>query len=101
MKILERQIQKVDRTSWAKKAALEKRFDVVEARLGYPPTRRYRAMCSASDFDTRVNEREWSSLAVFEATLEKALADPEHQALAREGAAFVLSNHFELYLVEG
>ena len=43
MRIMERLIQKVDRSSWAKKIALEKRYEPVEARLGYPPSRRYRA----------------------------------------------------------
>jgi hypothetical protein len=101
MKVLERQLQKVDRASWAKKIALEKRYDVVEARLGYPPTRRYRPWSGALDNDTRVNERVWSSLAVFEATTEKALADPEWRALGAEGASIVLSNHFEWYMIEG
>ncbi|QLQ08568.1 MAG: hypothetical protein HZY76_23015 [Anaerolineae bacterium] len=36
MKLMERLIQKVDRTSWAKKLAIEKRYEPVEARLGFP-----------------------------------------------------------------
>ena len=43
MKIMERLIQRVDRASWAKKIALEERYEVVEARLGFPPKRRYRS----------------------------------------------------------
>ncbi len=101
MKVLERQIQKIERSSWNKKLALEKRYDVVEARLGYPPTRRYRAWSGELDMDTRVNERVWSSLAVFEATMEKAYADPEWRELGAEGASIVLSNHLEWYIVEG
>jgi len=44
MKIMERLIQKVDRTSWAKKLAIEKRYEPVEAawafrrRAGIAPT---------------------------------------------------------------
>ena len=62
MRIMERLIQKVDRTSWSKKIAIEKRYEVVEARLGFPPSRRYRAYIGANDTNTRVIERDWSSL---------------------------------------
>ena len=100
MKIMERMIQKVDRTSWAKKIAIEKRYEVVEARLGYPPTRRYRAFIGANDTNTRVLERDWSSVAAYLTTIEKALADPEWQALGSEQVGIVLSNQVELYMVE-
>ena len=100
MKIMERLIQKVDRTSWAKKIAIEKRYEVVEARLGYPPSRRYRAFIGANDTSTRVIERDWSSLQAYLVTIEKSLADPEHQALGAEQIGIVLSNQVELYFIE-
>ncbi len=76
MRIMERLIQKVDRSSWSKKIAIEKRYELVEARLGYPPSRRYRACIGANDTNTRVIERDWSSLGAFLTTVEKALAGP-------------------------
>jgi hypothetical protein len=100
MKIMERLIQKVDRNSWAKKLAIEKRYEVVEARLGFPPSRRYRAYIGANDTNTRVIERDWSSLQAYLVTIEKSLADPEHQALGAEQLGIVLSNQVELYIVE-
>jgi hypothetical protein len=100
MKCMERLIQKVDPGKWEQLLAKEKRFDVVETRLGYPNTRRYRCFAGASDTNTRVCEREWGSLSAFEATFEKALADPEWQALAAEPSSAVLSNQWELYLVQ-
>ena len=100
MKIMERLIQKVDRTSWSKKIAIEKRYEVVEARLGFPPSRRYRAFIGANETNTRVIERDWSSQGAYLATIEKALADPEWQALGAEQVGIVLSNQVELYMVE-
>ncbi len=100
MRIMERLIQKVDRTSWAKKLAIEKRYEIVEARLGFPPSRRYRAFIGANETSTRVIERDWSSLQVYLLTIEKAMADPEHQALGAEQLGIVLSNQVELYIIE-
>lgn len=100
MKCMERLIQKVDPGKWEEVLAMSKRFDIVESRLGFPPTRRYRCLVGASDIDTRVCEREWSSMAAFEEGWEKAFADPEHLALVAELGSAVLSHQFELYLVQ-
>ena len=100
MKVMERMIQKVERTSWSKKIAIEKRYEIVEARLGYPPTRRYRALIGSNDTNTRVLERDWSSVEAYMATLQKALPDPEWQVLGSEQVGIVLSNQVELYIVE-
>lgn len=100
MRIMERLTQKVDRASWAKKIAIEKRYEPVEARLGYPPSRRYRAYIGATDTNTRVIERDWSSLGAFLTTQEKAMADPEWQALGAEQLGIVLGNQMELFIIE-
>lgn len=100
MKIMERLIQKVERDSWAKKLAIEKRYAPVEARLGFPPSRHYRAFIGANDTNTRVIERDWSSLEAYLVTIEKSLRDPEHQALGAEQVEIVLSNQVELYIIE-
>lgn len=100
MRIMERLIQKVDRSSWAKKLAIEKRYEIVEARLGFPPSRRYRAYIGMNDTSTRIIERDWSSLGAYLTTIEKALADPEHQALGAEQLGIVTSNQVELYIIE-
>ena len=100
MRIMERLIQKVDRSQWAKKIAIEKRYEPVEARLGFPPSRRYRAYIGSQDTNTRVIERDWSSLQAFLVTVEKSMSDPEHQALGAEQVGIVLSNQVELYIIE-
>lgn len=100
MKIMERLIQKVDRSSWQKKLAIEKRYELVEARLGFPPSRRYRAYIGANDTNTRIIERDWSSLQAYLTTMDRALADAEHQALGAEQIGIVLTNQVELYIIE-
>lgn len=100
MRIMERMTQKVDRASWAKKIAVEKRYEPVEARLGYPPSRRYRAFIGTTDTNVRVIERDWSSLGAYLTTVEKALQDPEWQALGAEQLGIVLGNQIELYIIE-
>ena len=100
MRIMERLIQKVDRSSWAKKIAMEKRYEVAEARLGFPPSRRYRAYVGSLETNTRVIERDWSSIGAYLTTIEKALQDPEWQALGAEQVGIVLSNQSELYIIE-
>jgi hypothetical protein len=77
-----------------------KRWDVVEARLSYPHTRRYRCFAGASDMNTRMRKREWSSLAAFEVTLEKSLTDLEGQGPYAEFGSVALSNQFEFYLLQ-
>jgi len=100
MRIMERLIQKVDRNAWAKKIAMEKRFEMAEARLGYPPSRRYRAFIGSNDTNTRVIERDWSSLEAYLTTVDRALADAEWQALGAEQLGIVLGNQVELYFIE-
>lgn len=100
MRIMERLIQEVDRTKWAKKITIEKHYEMVEARLGFPPSRRYRAFIGAENTNMRVIERDWSSQGAYLNTIEKALADPEWQALGAEQAGIVLSNRVELYMIE-
>jgi hypothetical protein len=100
MKIMERLIQTVDRTKWAKKIAIEKRYEIVEARLGFPPSRRYRAFIGGMDTNTRIIERDWSSQGAYLNTIEKALEDPEWQALGAEQVGIVLGNRVELYMIE-
>ena len=100
MKCMERMIHKVQVGKWPLLRGFDGRFDAVEKRLGFPSPRRYRCIIGASDVYTRIVERDWDSMAAFEAGWEKALADPEHQALAAELGSVVLSIQWELYQVE-
>ncbi len=99
MKILERLIQQIRPDKWAELEALDKRYDVVESRLGFPPKRRYRCMTGGHGTNTLVIEREWASLAAMEETYGKSYADAENQALNAESASIVEDNQSELYWV--
>ena len=97
MIIVERLIQKIYPDKWAELEEIDKKYDVVEGRLGFPPKKRYRCMSGGHDTDTLIIERQWDSLAAMEATYDTASEDPELQALWVEGTSIVKSNQVELY----
>ena len=95
---IERMTQKIFPGKWAELEAIDKKYNVVEKRLGFPPTKkRYQCMLGSHDSNTLIIERQWDSLAVMEATYEKAFADPELQALQKESASTIESNQVEVY----
>ena len=98
MIIVERMIQKVRPGKWAELEEIDKRYDAVESRLGFPPKKRYRCVMGGYDWNTLIIERQWVSLAAMEATYEKAFADPEHQALSEEIISIVKSTQGEVYM---
>lgn len=95
---IERMIQKVFPGKWAELEEIDKRYNAVEKRLGFPPTKkRYQCMIGGHSSDTLIIERQWESLAVMEAAYEKAFADPELQALGKEIASIIENNQVEVY----
>ncbi len=99
MAILERLIQKIYPGKWAELEEIDKRFNVVESRLGFPPKKRYQSLAGSHDMDTLLVDREWESMAAGEAAYAKLLADPEWQALGAEIGSIVKSNRREFYFV--
>ena len=97
MTVIERQIQKVCPGKWAELEVIDKKFDAIESRLGFPPKRRYRCLVGGHDTNTLIVERQWDSLAAMEAAFEKVFADPEHQALGAELDPIIESVQIELY----
>ena len=98
MKVLHRQIQQVRPGKWAELEEIDKKFNAVESRLGFPPNKkRYQCYFGGHDMDTLIVEYEWDSLAAMETAFEKAMADPEWQALGAEVASIIKSNRMELY----
>jgi hypothetical protein len=96
---LERMIQQIRRDKWAALEELDKKYNVVESRMGFPPKRRYQMIFGRNPTDTLVVEREWESMAAMETVMTKALADPEYQALGVEGYDIIQSVKWELYFV--
>lgn len=99
MAILERHAEVIGAGEMAKHLDLVKRFAAVEARLGYPPARRFSVSTGPSLVGTRVLEREWSSLAAMEACISMAQTDPEWQALVTEASSLNIRTHTEILQV--
>jgi hypothetical protein len=98
MKVLHRQIQQVRPGKWAELEEIDARFNALERRLGFPSNKkRYRCYFGTHNTDTLIVEYEWESMAAMEATLEKAMADPEWQALSDEVMSIIKSDQMELY----
>ena len=98
MIVIDRMIQQVRPDKWAELEEIDKKFNAVEGRLGFPPKKRYQCLTGSHEVYTLIVERQWASLAAMEATFEKALADSEHQALQKESTSIIKSAHMELYM---
>ena len=94
---IERMIQKIYPGKWAELEEIDKRYDEIERRMGFPAKKRYQCIFGALDTNTLVIEREWESLAAMEATYEKVMALPEYQALGKEVGSIVASSVIEVY----
>lgn len=97
-KVLERMTQQVHANKWSELDALDKKFEAIENKHGYPPKRRYRLFIGGRSVNTLVIEREWESLAAMEAAYEKAMSDPEWQAANMEGSEVIADAQIELLL---
>lgn len=96
---LERSIQHVRPEKWAELEAIDKKYDVIEARYGFPPKKRYQALFGENTGNTLIIEREWESLTKLEATYMPYLSDPELQKLQGEIMQILESNQSEIYSV--
>jgi hypothetical protein len=94
---IERMTQKIYPGKWAELEAIDKRYNEIELRMGFPAKKRYQCIIGGLDQNTLIIERQWESLAVMEGTYEKALALPEYQALGREIASIVQSSQIEVF----
>lgn len=96
--IIERMIQHIFPGKWAELGALDKKYNVVEARLGYPVKRRYQLLMGSHPAGSLIIEREWPSLAAMEEANMKGFVDPEYQALQQEGATIIKSIYWEVLM---
>ena len=94
---LERLIQKIYPGKWDALEELDKKYNAIESKFGFPPKKRYQSIMGEFDQNTLIIERQWESMAVMEATYEKIMADPEYQALGKETIGVVKSSRMEAY----
>ena len=96
MIVVLRQTQHIYPDKWAELEAIDKKFNVVEARLGFPAKKRYQLLSGSDEVNTLIIETQWPSMAVMESTYEKAMADPEWQVLYNQGG-IIKNTYWELY----
>jgi hypothetical protein len=96
---LERMIQHVRPGKWAELETIDKEYNAIEARYGFPPKKRYQALFGGSNSDTLIIEREWESLTKMEATYMPYLNDPETQKLQAKSIQILDSIQTEMYWV--
>jgi len=100
MKVINRTIFKVLPGKMAEAMELEKREMAIWGRLvtSLPATKHYRLLTGGDDaLHTVIVYQEWSSLAAWEAAAEKAMANPEMQALAPRWANILANYRVEFY----
>ena len=98
MIIIERMVQQIFPDKWAELEEIDKKYNQVETRLGFPPKKRFRALMGGHPAGSLVIDREWPSLAAMEAANEKGFMDPEYQALQQESGSIIKSFQWELYM---
>jgi hypothetical protein len=101
MVIIERQIQKVRAGKWTELEELDKKFTAIESQLGFPAKKRCRSLVGGLTTDALIIERQWESFAALEAAYEKALTNPEHQALSQALDPVLESQQIEFYVPLG
>ena len=95
---IERMTQTIFPGKWDDLNEIDKRFNEIEQRMGFPQKRRYQCMIGGLDQNTLIIERQWDCLAVMESTYEKAMAEPEYQVLLKEVESIVKSSRLEVFV---
>ena len=95
---VERMVQKIAPGKWDALEVLDRKYNALEGRLGFPAKRRMRVIFSGLTTDTLIVEREWDSMAALEAATMKRMMDPGSPALEAESAGVILSVVWEVYM---
>ncbi len=100
MAILERVIEKVVDQQWDAVNAQEKEWDALEAKLGsFGKKRRYMSWIGEPGVGYVVFEREWESMAAYEAAYGRLWALPEVESLNKVSSTLKVDTRIELYLM--
>ena len=98
--ILMREVQKIRSGKWEELEELEKEWQELERRAGYPEgKKRYRGMSAPHDLDTMIIEVEWESFAAYEEICAKTALEPGFAALVARTELLIESMSFEFYTV--
>ena len=95
--VINRLIQRVANGKWDELEEIDKKFNELEAQLGYPPKKRYRCL-AGDDTNIIIIEREWQSLSKMEKVMTKGFLDPEIQKLSEKLEKIIEWQKLELYV---
>ncbi len=97
--VIWRQIQKILPGKWDELEEINKKFNEIEKRLGFPDNKkRYRHIVGTQYINTLIIEFQWESMAQMEKTITKAVLDPEYQKLQAKAEPIIESSQWELYI---
>ena len=96
--VIMRLIQKIANGKWDELEEIDKKFNEIEDKIGYPPKKRYRSLSGAYDNNVIIIEREWQSLAKMEKGLTKGFLDPELAKLEKKLGSIIEWQKTELYV---
>jgi len=96
--VIMRLIQKIANGKWDELEELDKKFNEIEDKIGYPPKKRYRSLSGAYDNNVVIIEREWQSLSKMEKIMTKCFLDPEYTKLEKKIESIIEWQKMELYM---
>ena len=96
--IINRMIQKVRPDKWDELEEIDKKFNEIESRIGFPPKKRYRCLSGLINWNWIIIERQWESMAKMEKFMLKAYLDPEYQKLSEKLNSIIEDQRVELYM---
>ena len=96
--IIERMIQEIFPDKWGDLEQIDKKYNAAEARLGFPPKKRFQYLMGVHPFGTLIIEREWPSMAALEEANMKSLMDPEYQSLREKSGKIIRKVHWEVLM---
>ena len=96
--VIMRLIQRVTNGKWDELEVIEKKFNELEDKLGYPPKKRYRSLSGAYDNNVIIIEREWQSLSKMEKIMTKGFLEPELVKLSKKLDSIIDWTKTELYV---
>jgi hypothetical protein len=94
--VIQRLVQRVYNGKWDELEAIDKKFNEIEEKIGFPPKKRYRCLTGPHDTNTIIIEHQWESLAKMEKIMTKAFLDPEYAKLGSQLDSIIESQHIEL-----
>jgi hypothetical protein len=92
-------VQEIYPGKWDELEEIDKKFNELEKRLGYPTEtkRRLRPLFGSLIFNSIIIEYTWPSMGKLERTMVKGALDPEMQKLSEELDTIVKTQTTEIY----